>query len=174
MHLEFNNFVSCLPCFCLWGWQEVNKALVIVRDVAASSCWSHLILMAANYPLRWDPVPAGCHGDIARASVNAGAAAGNHPDPELTGKAVWPMMLWHICSLPVPSPPTLNLLLLLKGPLYISQKSPWAPFHRLCLNTAPPLTDKMEIVYSHDVYGTYMILSGLTANESHVRACAQD
>lgn len=49
---------------------------------------SHLVLMTANYPLRWDPVPAGCHGDIARPSVNAGAAARNHSDPELAGKTV--------------------------------------------------------------------------------------
>lgn len=60
--------------------------------------------MTANYPLRWDPVPAGCHGDIARASVNAGAAAGNHPDPELTGKTVQPVMLWLTHSLPPCSP----------------------------------------------------------------------
>ncbi len=40
----------------------------------------------------------------------------------------------HICSLSVPSPPTRNLLLL-KGPLYISQKSPWASFH---VWTQPP------------------------------------
>lgn len=85
--------------------------------------------MTANYPLRWDPVPASCHGDIARASVNAGAAAGNHPDPELTGKTVWTTHLQ-----PTPHHKTLNLLLL-KGPLSISQ-NPWAPFHCLCLNTA--------------------------------------
>lgn len=39
---------------------------------------------------------------------------------------------------------------------------------------SPPLTDKMEIVYSHDGEGADMILSGLSANESHVRAYVQD
>lgn len=43
--------------------------------------------MMANYPLRWGPVPASCHGDITRASLNTVSATGNHPDPELTGKA---------------------------------------------------------------------------------------
>lgn len=127
--------------------------------------------MTANYPLRWDPVPAGCHGDIARASVNAGAATGNHPDPELTGKAA---QLTTFCltrrSLPVPPPPTLNLLLL-KGPPYISQKPPLGFFSLSMSEHSPLLTDKMEIVYSHDVQGAYMLLSGSAARESHVRSC---
>ncbi len=90
---------------------------MVLWDIAASSCWSHLILMTANYPLRWDPVPASCHGDITRASVNAGATARNHPDPELTGKTVQPCVGRHSLSLPVSSTPTLNLFSL-KGPLY--------------------------------------------------------
>lgn len=57
--------------------------------MVASGCQSHLILMTANYPLRWDTVPAGYHGDITWPSVNAGAAARNHSDPELAGKTVW-------------------------------------------------------------------------------------
>lgn len=89
--------------------------------------------MTANYPLRWDSVPASCHGDITGASVNTGAAAGNYPDPELTGKTVWLAMLW-----PTPQHQHLLLFLLLlsvvssiiaifKGP----QKPCRAPFHSL-------------------------------------------
>lgn len=100
--------------------------------------------MTANYPLRWDPVPASCHGDIARASVNAGAAAGNHPDPELTGKTV---RTTHLR--PTPHHKTLNLLLL-KGPLYISQTPPPAPgtFSLSLSEHSPSLTDEREIVNS--------------------------
>lgn len=111
---------------------------MVVRDVAASSCRSHLILMTANYPLRWDPVPAGCHGDIARASVNAGAAAGNHPDPELTGKGFWPPMLWLTRWLPLCALTTNSQFVIIKRASLHLPESPWAPFHCLCLNTATP------------------------------------
>lgn len=47
-----------------------------------------MILTAANYPVRWDPVPVSCHGDITRASVNAGATDRNYPDSELTGNVM--------------------------------------------------------------------------------------
>lgn len=97
--------------------------------------------MMANYPLRWDPVPASCHGDITRASVNAGAAAGNHPDPELTGKT---------------ETPSLNLLLL-KRPLYISQKPPLGTLSLSLSEHSPLLTDKMEIVYSYDVQSVRLL-----------------
>lgn len=77
--------------------------------------------MTPNYPLRWDPVPAGCHGDIARASVNAGAAAGNHSDPELTGKRVrLPDDLADTFALRLCPHHQLSNLLLLKAPPYIS------------------------------------------------------
>lgn len=93
-------------------------------DVFATGCRSHLILMMANYPFRWDPVPAGCHGDITRASFSAGAAAGNHPDPELTGKDI-PQMMLRPARVPSLSPTTHRLnLFLLKGPLAISGKPP--------------------------------------------------
>ena len=161
IHLEFNHLVSCLQCFyffyffLLQGWQVVNKPLVVVRDVAFSRCWGHLILMLANYPLRWDPVPASCHGDIARASVNTGTTARNHPDSELTGNATWTVMIWpaHMLSLP-----TVSLFYYLKKGLYISQSNPIPPpslpprfFSSFLSERSPLLLNKMEIVYSPDV-----------------------
>lgn len=74
------------------------------------SCWSHLIFMTENYPLRWDPVPAGCHGDITRASVNAGAATRNHPDPEFPGKAVELLFIWGRLYISYKLPPGTFLL----------------------------------------------------------------
>lgn len=162
MHLELNHLVSCLLLFSSRGRREVNKASLAVWDVTVRSCWSHLILMTANYPLRWDPVPASCHGDITRASVNAGVAAGNHPDPKLTGKAVglWWRFGQHIWLPPfllLLLPPALTThclnLLSLNGPLYVSQNPPWAPFFSFSASEhKPPLRHKMEIVDSHDVY----------------------
>lgn len=109
--------------------------------------------MTANYPLRWDPLPAGCHGDIARASVNAGAAAGNHPDPELTGKNVRPMMLWLTHSLSLCTFTTnVQFVIIKRASLHLTETPPGV-FSLSLSEHSPPLTDKMEIksVYYHDV-----------------------
>lgn len=96
--------------------------------------------MTANYPLRWDPVPAGCHGDIARASVNAGAAARNHTDPELTGKSVGLAPVADMFApFPRPHHPPSAFVINKRASLCIP---PGVPFHCLCLNTTPPAETK--------------------------------
>lgn len=136
--------------------------------------WSHLILMTANYPLRWDPVPASCHGDIARASVDAGFAAGNHPDPELAGKLRQTSIAWYdtitpsVC--PPPSPPHTHpqsQLVIIKGVVSHLTGSPPAIFSLSLFEQKPQQTKwNMFVPVMFWVLRKPLILSGSYSNES--------
>lgn len=111
--------------------------------------------MTANYPLRWDPVPAGCHGDIARASANTGAAARSHPDPELTGKVCRGRRRFGRAPLITPAHPR-EFVINKTASLDHSEAPhphPTPGTFLLFLSEHGPLVrDKMEIVESRDVY----------------------
>lgn len=142
MHLESNHFVSCLLCFCLRGWREVNKALVVVwmwLPVAAEATWYSWCQIIPSGGTLYQPVAmVTSQGQVLTQALPPGTIQiQNSQVKESDCRMIWRTHLLSVSALT-----TSSRICYYKKHLLTSHRNP----RGLCLNTGLLLIDKMEIL----------------------------